>query len=95
MNFINDEKFDAYIDSYIKLPLEEKKKLVEKQIEEIIIVLTELNIKKGNKNNVLFNREILDLKKENATESDFVEAMFVYFYSIKELLASVIDNVEK
>ena len=95
MNFINNEKFDAYIDSYVKLPLAEKKKLVEKQIEEIIIVLTELNKKKGNNTNVLFNREILDIKKETATESDFVEAMFVYFYSIKELLASVIDNIEK
>ena len=95
MNFVEYDNFDKYIESYKKLPLPEKKQLVEKQVEELLIVMDKLNEKVGNKSKVLFNREILDLKKEKSTESDFVEAMFVYFYSIKELLASLIDGLKK
>lgn len=94
MEFIEDINFDNYVDKYKNLPLKEKKELVEKQIEELLVVLNALNEKHGKSPKILFNREILDLKKEDATEADFVEAMFVYSYSIKELLASLIDGLE-
>lgn len=94
MNFVENNNFDEYVKSYKNLPLQDKKKIVEKQLEELLVVLNELNERKGNSSEVLFNREILDLKKEDSTESDFVEAMFVYIYSIKELLASLINNNE-
>ena len=72
-----------------------KKELVEKEMEELLVVLNALNEKFGDTPEVLFNREILDLKKEEATEADFVEAMFVYSYSIKELIASLVNGLEK
>ena len=95
MEFVEDSNFDNYVDKYKKLSLIDKKRLVEQEIEELIVVLNALNEKYGNSSKILFNREILDLKKEDATEADFVEAMFVYSYSIKELLASLIDRLEK
>ena len=95
MEFIEDINFDNYVSKYKNLPLKEKKEIVEKEIEELLVVLNVLNEKYGQKPKILFNREILDLKKEHATEADFVEAMFVYSYSIKELLASLIDGLEK
>ena len=64
-------------------------------MEELLVVLNALNEKFGDTPEVLFNREILDLKKEEATEADFVEAMFVYSYSIKELIASLVNGLEK
>lgn len=95
MNFVEDSNFDNYVEKYKNLPLKEKKDLVEKQIEELLVVLNALNERYGNNPKILFNREILDLKKEDSTEDDFVEAMFVYSYSIKELLASLVDGLEK
>lgn len=95
MNFIEDDKFNEYVKSYKNLPLTEKKQIVEKQIEELLVVLNELNERNNIESKVLFNREILDLKKQEATESDFVEAMFVYIYSIKELLASFVNNIKQ
>ena len=94
MEFVEDKNFDNYVDKYKHLPLKEKKELVEKQIEELLVVLNALNEKHGKNPKILFNREILDLKKEDATEADFVEAMFVYSYSIKELLASLVDGLD-
>ena len=93
MEFIEDSNFDDYINKYKNLSLKEKKELVEQQIEELLVVLKALNEQRGKKPKILFNREILDLKREGATEDDFVEAMFVYSYSIKELLASFVESV--
>lgn len=95
MKFVQDSNFNEYVDKYKNLPLKEKKELVEKEMEELLVVLNALNEKFGDTPEVLFNREILDLKKEEATEADFVEAMFVYSYSIKELIASLMNGLEK
>ena len=95
MKFVQDDNFNEYVEKYKNLPLKEKKELVEKEMEEILVVLNALNEKFGDTPEVLFNREILDLKKEEATEADFVEAMFVYSYSIKELIASLVNGLEK
>ena len=92
MNFVNDVDFDNYVDKYKNLPLKDKKELVEKEFEELLVVLSKLNEKYNKEPRVLFNREILDLKKEEATEEDFVEAVFVYTHSIKELIASLVGN---
>ena len=91
MEFIDDNNFNEYVEKYKNLPLIEKKQLVETQFKEIMGVLDALIQKKGKKSKILFNKEILDLRKENATEDDFVEAMFVYCYSIKELVAYCIE----
>jgi hypothetical protein len=95
MKFVQDDNFNEYVEKYKNLPLKEKKELVEKEMEELLVVLNALNEKFGDTPEVLFNREILDLKKEEATEADFVEAMFVYSYSIKELIASLVNGLEK
>ena len=58
-------------------------------------ILQQLNEVNNNKIKVLFNREITDMNKEECSEDDFVEAMFVYINSIKELLASYIDVKER
>ena len=91
MEFADDKTFDNYVEKYKNLPLKEKKEIVEAQIKELLVVMNTLNEKYGNNYKILFNREILDLKKEDASEEDFVEAMFVYSYSIKELFASLVD----
>jgi len=95
MNFVKNSNFDEYVDTFKKLPLKEKKEIVEKNIQEILAALDALTKKNGSNPDVLLNRELIDLKKEESTEDDFVEAMFVYFYSIKELLASFVDSLQK
>jgi len=95
MEFVEDSSFNNYVEKYKQLPLKEKKQLVEEQIKELLGVLNELNENYGKNPKILFNREILDLKKEDATEADFVEAMFVYSYSIKELLASLVEGLKR
>lgn len=95
MEFINNKSFDLYVESYKKLPLSDKKEIVVEEIYSIFSLFEKLNTKPHQEYKVLFNREILDLKKENATEDDFVEAMFVYINMIEEMLSDHIDNNNK
>ena len=95
MKFVQDDNFNEYVEKYKNLPLKEKKELVEKEMEELLVVLNALNEKFGDTPEVLFNREILDLKKEEATEADFVEAMFVYVHAIQESLGKYFNEVSK
>lgn len=94
MAFVQNKEFDEYVDAYKKLNLQDKKKIVEQEIQELMITLEQLNLRHGLEGNILYNREILDLKSESATEADFVEGVFVYINSIKELLASYAMNIE-
>ena len=95
MEFIYNKDFDEYIEKYKNLPLKEKKELVEKEFRDILVVMDTLNKNHGNESKILYNREILDLKKDNVTEEDFVEAMFLYVHSVKELFASLMNALDK
>ncbi len=95
MEINKDNLFDMYVDSYKKLPLIEKKKIIEKEFREIIGVFDRLISRYNVKPQLLFNREILDLNKEAFTEDDFTEAVFVYIYAIKELIGEYVSVVER
>ncbi len=95
MELNTDKDFDTYVESYKKLPLIEKKKIIEKEFKEIIGTFDGLINRYNVSPKLLFNREILDLNKENFTEDDFAEAVFVYIYAIKELIGNYVDVVER
>ena len=89
MKFLENTNFNNYVESYKKLPLKTKKEILEKEFQELLTILEKID---KNHNEVLYNKEILDIRKENQTEDDFVEAIFVYLYSIKELLGNYIND---
>ena len=95
MEFVDDKDFNEYVEKYKKLPLKEKKELVESQFKELLVVIDSLNKRHGKDTKILYNRELQDLKNKNATEEDFVEAMFVYVHSVKELFASLMNVLDK
>ena len=95
MEFENNEYFNEYIEKYKNLSLEEKKENVEKEFQELLTVMDALCKRHGKNPKILYNREIEDLKKSYAPQDDFVEAMFVYVHSVKELFASLMDVLEK
>ena len=45
---------------------------------------------------VLYNKEILDVEKEEQTEDDFVEAIYVYLSSVKEMMGAILlEHLER
>lgn len=95
MDFAYNNEFNECVSSFKNLSLSDKKEMVEREINELILVLNSLNKEYDKDFKVLFNREILDLKKKYQTEDDFVEAIFVYMCSIKESIATLIENMSK
>lgn len=94
ITFVNNEDFDDYVNAFKKLRLEDKEKIVESELVEIMVTLEQLNIKNNISKGVLYNREILDLKKDNYSRDDYVEAIFVYANAIKELIGNYVNYKE-
>lgn len=82
-----NEKFNQYVEDFTKLPLEKKKEIVNKQMKKVLAFIEKIKQDLNINSEILFNKEILDLNKKGATEDDFVEAMFVYAYSMQESLS--------
>ena len=61
MEFINNESFDLYVESYKKLPLSDKKEIVVEDIYSLFSMFERLNTKPPQEYKVVFNREIVDL----------------------------------
>lgn len=90
-----NEKFDAYIDIYKQLPLQEKKKMANEEIKKLLAFIDKAKRDLNISDNFLFNREILDLNSDNVSDEDFVEAMFVYIHAIQESLGKYFNEVSK
>ena len=88
MEFVEDSSFNEYVEAFKKLPLENKKKVVETDFKELIALLKEVD----DNDYVVYNKEILDVERKEQTEDDFVEAVFVYLCSVKEMLANYITK---
>lgn len=95
MKVNTDKDFDAYVEAYKKFDLKTKKHIIENELKEIIGVFDKLISRYNIDPTLLYNREILDLQKNDATEDDFAEAIFVYIYAIKELIGTYVDVVER
>ena len=90
MDFVENKNFNEYIESYKKLNLVDKQDEIIYLLKENIACIKMLLKVKNIEVNMLFNREMLDLKHDNYTQDDFAEAIFVYLHSFRELLAELL-----
>lgn len=84
-------EFNDYIEVFKKLSLKKKKELTIREMKLVITFLNKLKQDLKMPDDILLNKEMLDVEKENASEEDFVEAVFVYINAIKESLAEYLD----
>ena len=94
MNLKQNEAFNDYIEKYKKLKLSDKQDGVITLLKEDLTFLEKLLELKNIKPEILYNREIIDANDGNYSADDFVEAVLVYCYSIRELLATYIEKEE-
>ena len=92
---IQNETFNEYIEAYKKLPLQKKKQMANEEVKKLLAFIEKANNDLNLNDTILFNREILDLNSDNVSDDDFVEAMFVYIYSIREALSIYFNSVSK
>ena len=92
---IEDTNFDLCVQNFKKKTKKEKQQIVVSEIKKLIAVIEKMKSDAELKNEMLFNKEILDDFDDEPEDEDFVEAMFVYVHSVKELFASLIDVLQK
>lgn len=90
MEFIEDYDFNQLVSEFKKLPLVEKKQYTIREIKSLMAMLNAYNSQFKNNSQILFNREVIDINDKNCNEEDFVEALYVYIFSLKELVANTI-----
>jgi len=97
----NNENFNEYMEFFKSQPLKEKQSIIVDQMKTLAGFTNSLCAEVGAKSEVLINRELIDLKKENYTEDDFAEAVVVLVNSIQNsicdlsnALANLADTVE-
>jgi len=83
------EPFDEYIKEFVSKDLNTKKEIVIDELKEMLGVMLEINKQSGINSNLLLNREVTDTIEK---ESDFVESVFVYLQSFKELLGEYLED---
>ena len=89
---MKDKKFDEYMSYYKTLPLKEKQNILIEQLKMLSSVTNQLCQEVGVDNEVIVNRELLDLNSNNYTEDDFAEALVVLVSSVQD---SICDFCEK
>ena len=81
------ECFDAFIEEYKDNSLIDKQKIIISELKELIGLLQEMCSMYNFEPELLINREILDVNKENYSQDDFSEAIYTYIQMYKEILA--------
>ena len=78
-----DETFEEYMEYFKSLTLREKQGVVIDQLRMLANSTSDICKEIGSNNEVLANKELLDINKENYTEDDFSEAVVVLVSSIQ------------
>ena len=81
---------DSFMEEYKEKSLVEKQKILIEELKELIVISEKICADRGIRYDLLFNREIIDINKENYTQDDYVEAVYAYIQMFKEVLSSYI-----
>lgn len=88
-----DIEFKEYISFFKKQPLKEKQKIIYEQLQILAGFTNDLCNKLNIKNELLINKELVDLKKEDYTEDDFSEAIIVLVNSIQNSICDYANGI--
>ena len=90
------ENFDEYMKFFKSQTLKEKQSIIYEQMKLLASFTNNMCNEIGLKNEMLVNKELLDLNNTSYTEDDFAEAIIVLLNSIQESIcdfsSSLVDE---
>lgn len=87
------ENIDEYMSFFKKQGLKEKQSIIYEQLQILARFTNDLCKNINVSNELILNKEILDLKKESYTEDDFTEAIIVLINSIQNSICDYSDGI--
>lgn len=85
-------EFNNYVNEFKKLDTNSKMEEIVVAIKELISFIDFLAESQKIELKYLKSNELLDLKKENVTQDDYLEAILVYVEVVKNLIAQYLDS---
>ena len=87
-----NDNLNKLIEKFVSLPQEEKAKEIINHLKENIAMYQNLCIQYGYNSDLILNREMLDVVKENVTIDDYYEAIYAYLRSLEDISGKFLNN---
>ena len=87
------ENFEEYMKFFKEQNLKEKQSIIFEQLQMLTGFTNDLCSNLNIPNEVLVNRELLDIKKDDYTEDDFAEAVIVLINSIQNSICDYTNGI--
>ena len=88
---MKQEDFDNLVDDFVLLDTKEKADLIISSIKEDIAIFKQISELNNLHFDVVFNREIVDVTKDNPSVDDYYEAIFVYLKMMEDVSGKLLD----
>lgn len=85
--------FDLYISKFKSFDKDEKREKLLEELKVLAALSNKMCLKFGLANEILLNEELSDLKKDDFTEDDYLEALMVFVCSIENSLADYNNGI--
>ena len=86
--------FKEYIEAFKELDTDRKREEFIKLLKDFIVIFDSFAQQDNIKIEYMHSNEILDLQKENLSESDFIEASVVYLEIAKDIIGQYLLQKE-
>lgn len=92
---VQKEAFSGLMEYYKLLPTQNKRDEIISTFEELISNYTKICSKFGVIPDMALNKEILNIKRENLKEDEFLHAIFAYLNTLQDISAQFIDKMSE
>lgn len=92
---VQKEAFSGLMEYYKLLPTQNKRDEIISTFEELISNYTKICSKFGVMPDMALNKEILNIKREDIKEEEFLHAIFAYLNTLQDISAQFIDRMSE
>lgn len=92
---VQKEAFSGLMEYYKLLPTQNKRDEIISALEELISNYTKICTKFGVMPDMALNKEILNIKRDDLKEDEFLHAIFAYLNTLQDISAQFIDKMSE
>lgn len=92
---VQKEAFSGLMEYYKLLPTQNKRNEIVSILEELISYYSKICTKFGVMPDMALNKEILNIKRDNLTEDEFLHAIFAYLNTLQDISAQFINRMSE
>ena len=92
---VQKEAFSGLMEYYKLLPIKNKRDEIISTLEDLISDYTRICTKLGVMPNMALNKEILNIKRDDLKQEEFLHAIFAYLNTLQDISAQFIDKMSE